>query len=353
MKLPVLTSTVILALASPTWASSPQPPNPAGPNCHIVQVAESSNAGKSYRQTSDQVLTSASVPDAVIFKGQKLIYYVNGDFDSHSIHVAALSDDSRTATVRGPITLDGEIIGDAVDPDLIVTDDGRLRLYYYVGMFTRPVRDPKPADFFSAISDDGINFSVEGVVATVRGGTAPTVVRKRDGSYLLAIPQGETMNIEIFESADGRGFRRIGSLRGGIPELSLAEDGTVEILFQDREGIRKLVSTDGGKSWTKAATNVLKGAAKGVASPSVIRLDEKRRTMFYFKARDGCSTPPTAYLTDKNALLPNAGHAGQAKGKPPLGDGVEPGAPRPRKPGSAKGEPPLGQGVQPGGTPRN
>lgn len=108
--------------------------------------------------------------------------------------------------------MDGEIVGDAVDPDLLVTEDGRLRLYYYVGIFTRPVAGKKPADFYSAISDDGINFKVEDVVATVKGGTDPTVVRRQDGTFLLAIPQGEGMNIGILESVDGRSFRKIGWL---------------------------------------------------------------------------------------------------------------------------------------------
>lgn len=342
MKFFIITSAFALAISASTFASSPKPPNPAGPNCHIVQSADSTNSGKSYRQISNQVITSASVPDAVIFKGEKLLYFVNGDFDSHSIHVSRLSDDSKVATNKAPIKLDGQIIGDAVDPDLIVTDDGRLRLYYYVGMFTRPVAGKKPADFFSAISDDGINFQVEGVVATVEGGTDPTVVRRQDGTYLLAIPQGERMNIEILESKDGRSFRKIGSLKGGIPELTLSETGDVEILFQDRDGIKKLRSPDGGRTWKNAARNILKGASTGVASPSVIRLDDKNRTMFYFKAREGCTTPPTAYLTDKNALLPNAGHSGQAKGKPPLGHGVNP-----TPMGNAKGKPPLGDGVTP------
>ena len=340
MKAQTILSALTLLVGTAAWASSPMPPNPAGPNCHIVQSALSKNSGKSYRQISKKVVASASVPDAVIFKGQKLLYFVNGDFDSHSIHVSELSDDNKIVQNKVPIKLDGNIIGDAVDPDLIVTDDGRLRLYYYVGMFTRPVIGKKPADFFSAISDDGINFTVEGVVATVDGGTDPTVMRRKDGTYLLAIPQGERMNIVIMESNDGRSFRKISSLKGGIPELTLSEKGEVEILFQDRDGIRKLRSKDGGKTWKNAANNVLKGASSGVTSPSILRVDNKNRIMFYFKARQGCTTPPTAYLIDKKSLLPNAGHSNQAQGDPPLGHGINP-APQ----GNAEGKPPLGDGV--------
>ncbi|MGB0785468.1 MAG: hypothetical protein ACPGRH_04835 [Alphaproteobacteria bacterium] len=342
MKLSGFTNILAFGLSLTTFASAQVVPNRAGPNCHIVQSANSSDGGQSYQQISEEVITSASVPEAVIFNGEKLLYFVNGDFDSHSIHVSTLSNDSRSVSNKLPIKLNGEIIGDAVDPDLIVTTDGRLRIYYYVGMFTRPVTENKPADFFSAVSDDGINFEVEGVIATVEGGTDPTVVRRQDGTYLLAIPQAERMNIEILESADGISFRKIGSLEGGIPELTLSESGNVEILFQDSEGIVKLTSQDGGRTWGNQGSSILKGASAGVASPSVIRLDEQNRTMFYFRAREGCTTAPNAYLTDKNALLPNAGHKGQAQGAPPLGDGV---SPTPQ--GNAEGPPPLGDGVAP------
>ena len=85
------------------------------------------------------MITSASVPDAVIFKDDKFLYFVNGDFDGHSIHVSSLSGDNKVAANKTPIKLDGEIVGDAVDPDLLVTEDGRLRLYYYVGISPDPL----------------------------------------------------------------------------------------------------------------------------------------------------------------------------------------------------------------------
>ena len=40
--------------------------------------------------------------------------------------------------------------------------------------------------------------------------------------------------------------------------------------------------------------------------------------LFYFKVKKGCSTPPTAYLEDKNAL------GLKEIGEPPLGHGVKP-----------------------------
>ena len=310
-------------------------PNTAGPNCHSLHVAYSENGGNSYNQIAEGIISSASVPDAVRFKGKNLIFYVNGDFDNHSIYVSEIGNDGKSPKVLGPITLDGKIIKDAVDPDLIVTLDGKLRLFYYVGLFTKPVTYPKPNKFYSAISDDGINFKVEGVVAELDNSTDPTVVELKDGSYLLAIPQGKELKITIFRSLDGYKFQKISSIRGGIPELAINSNGDPEILFQDQHGMVRQTSTDFGKSWKTNSANVLINGLVGAASPSILKISEQKRFLYYFSAKKGCTTDPTAYLEDKNALLPS-GHKSQAKGEPPLGHKSQ-----------AKGEPPLGHGVKP------
>ena len=133
---------------SPLFAQDKLLPNTAGPNCHSLHVAYSENGGNSYNQIAEGIISSASVPDAVRFKDKNLIYYVNGDFDNHSIYVSEIGNDGKSPKVLGPITLDGKIIKDAVDPDLIVTLDGKLRLFYYVGLFTKPVTYPKPNKFY-------------------------------------------------------------------------------------------------------------------------------------------------------------------------------------------------------------
>ena len=310
-------------------------PNHAGPNCHSLHVAFSKNGGNSYNHLVKGIINSASVPDAVRFKDKNLIYYVNGDFNNHSIYVSEIGNDGKSPKVLGPIKLDGKIIKDAVDPDLIVTPDGKLRLFYYVGLFTKPVTFPRPNKFYSAISDDGINFKVEGVVAELDNSTDPTVARLNDGSYLLAITQGKELKITIFRSMDGYKFKKITSIRGGIPELAIASDGNPEILFQDQHGMVRQTSTDLGNTWKTERKNVLINGLVGAASPSILKISEQKRFLYYLSARKGCTTDPTAYLEDKNALLPN-GNKGQAKGEPPLGHKSQ-----------AKGEPPLGHGVKP------
>ena len=292
----------------------------SGPNCHIVHSAKSNNSGDSFKNISTNLLKSASVPEGIIFNNKKLIYYVNGDFDNHSIYVSEVSNDLKKTKIIGPIKLNGKINKNAVDPDLIITDEGKIRLFYYVGLFTKPVIGKKPNKFYSAISDDGINFTTEGVIAELDNATDPTVIKLHNGNYLLAMAQGDIQNIVIFKSLDGKKFNKISSLKGGIPEFSITENGEPELLFQDSNGFIKMTSFDGGVKWKKTKRNVLKSNSKGSASPSVIRINEKERIMFYFKIENGCSTPPNAYLEDKNALGPSSDEMGE----PPLGHGIEP-----------------------------
>ena len=108
-----------------------------------------------------------------------------------------------------------------------------------------------------------------------------------------------------------------------------------QILFQDQQGMVRQASTDFGKSWNTVSKNVLNNAPVGAASPSILEVSDKRRFLYYFSAKKGCTTDPTAYLEDKNALIPKD-HKSQGKGEPPLGHKSQ-----------AKGEPPLGHGVEP------
>ena len=329
----------ILILIDISFAQNQPSANTAGPNCHIINSSLSNNNGKSYKISSNNLLQSASVPDAVNFKSRNLLYYVNGNFDNHSIHVAELDKNGRNLKKIGPITLNGEIIKDAVDPDLIVTKDGRLRLFYYVGLFTKPVTYPKPNKFYSAISDDGVNFKIEGVIATLDNATDPSVTILNDKTYLLAIAQPEMYKIVFFISNDGYNFRQISELKGGIPELSNNNNGEPELIFQESSGFTLYSSKDNGKNWQRIKKNILSDSPVGVASPTILKISNNQRQMYYVTIKKDCSTPPTAYLEDKGAL-----NNMQEMGPPPLGHGADPAK---NKNMQEMGPPPLGHGVNP------
>ena len=106
---------ILLIIACQIGTVKANASNTAGPNCHLIHLAMSADDGQSYNHIKKKLMVSASVPDVVKFKGKKLVYYVNGDFDKHSIHVAELTNNGKAVKELGPIRLNGKIIKDAVD----------------------------------------------------------------------------------------------------------------------------------------------------------------------------------------------------------------------------------------------
>lgn len=323
MKIFMLSTLVGLFCTGNLYAQS-MPLLQSGPNCHIVNVAKSTDDGASYRQIAKNVLKAASVPDAVSFEGKSLIYYVNGGggFEKHSIYVSELTGNGTSSKVIGPIKIDGEIVKDAVDPDLIVMPNGKLRLFYYVGYFTVPVKEPKPNKIYSAISSDGINFKSEGAVVSLKNPSDPTVAMLKDGSFLLAVPQGERMQITLYTSKTGYNFKKLKTISGGIPELSIRSDGAVNLTYQEKDMVLK-TSVDGGKTWVTSSRNLVKGAPTGSSSPSIMKLKGKESLMYYFWGQKNCTTSPTEFLKDKGALG-GMQPINSQMGEPPLGHGVKP-----------------------------
>ena len=317
-------STFVGLFCTGTLYSQSMPPLPSGPNCHIVNVAKSINDGASYKQIAKNVLKSASVPDAVNFKGKNLIYYVNGSggYEEHSIYVSELTRNGTSSKVIGPIKIDGKIVKDAVDPDLIVMPNGKIRLFYYVGYFTVPVKDPKPNKIYSAISSDGINFKSEGAVVSLKNPSDPSVAMLKNGSFLLAVPQGEKKQITLYTSQTGYNFKKLKTIAGGIPELFVGSDGTINLMYQEKDMVLQ-TSVNGGKTWVTSSRNLVEGSPTGSSSPSVLKLKGKESLMYYFWSQKNCTTSPTEFLKDKGSL--GAMQPKNSKmGEPPLGHGVKP-----------------------------
>jgi len=312
-----------------------------GPNCHQTAIATSRD-GMSFTPDG-QILERASVPDGVRLPGGGLgVYYVTGG-DDHGIFLGRLVG-SRWE--RGEkVLLDGAFDGNAVDPDAVNLPDGRIRLFYYRGAFVAGAVPSQMAPFYSAISTDGVRFTVEGKVFEIEGGTDPSAVQLPDGSWLLAVARAQAREMVIARSADGKVFERVATLaNGGIPELNVLADGRVRIFFNGSggagtpPGMVSRISADGGRTWTdERGTRLnLQGFA---ADPSVVRLDNGQYRMFYKTADQACEQA-------NRPAMPVGGPAGMPKGAPQtFGPGQQPLPPIPVGPGGVQGQPkgPLGQ----------
>ena len=291
-------------------------PAPGGPYFHQVYRAHSGD-GLDFAPENQLVLDHASVPDAVLMPdGSTLLYYVNGLTEQHGIWVATQSPEGAWGVIDC-VRLDGEFNGNAVDPDVILLDDGRLRLFYYEGRFVgpRPLSGEEPPHpIYSAVSRDGVNFSVEARLLAVEGVTDPSVVRLPSGAWLMALSQGprtllahsqdgNTFQLRgdpiklggvlelalsqgprtlLAHSQDGNTFQLRGDpiKLGGVLELALLPGGRLR-LYVSAMGIKSLISEDNGVTWTEEPGTRLSSRDGGIlADPSLISSNGEW-TMYY------------------------------------------------------------------------
>ncbi|TAK75556.1 MAG: hypothetical protein EPO16_08735 [Dehalococcoidia bacterium] len=84
--------------------------------------------------------------------------------------------------------------------------------------------------------------------------TDPSVIRLPDGSWLMAVSQGQ--RTALARSADGLRFEPYASVDfGGVPELALLPDGRVR-LYTCGRGIQAHLSSDAGATWTPEARDI-------------------------------------------------------------------------------------------------
>jgi hypothetical protein len=240
------------------------PPPANGPANHKVGHAVSSD-GLVFADSGAPALPKASVPDAVERPGgETLVYYVSGEAGRHGIHVGRLSASGEIVPFDC-VRLDGAYDGHAVDPDVVLLADGRIRLFYRADFgLDNPPGTPA---IQSAVSSDGVHFTIEGIALETAGGADPSVTRLADGSWLMATPGRQI--VFLASSDDGLHFTPMGSVPiDGIPELW--STGEQVHLLAGSDQLRNLVSSDGGVTWSQGpALTVNLPAESGFGSPSI------------------------------------------------------------------------------------
>jgi hypothetical protein len=84
--------------------------------------------------------------------------------------------------------------------------------------------------------------------------TDPSALQLADGSWLMAISDGQTTRLA--RSSTGLSFTQYATVTsGGVPELAPTSDGRVR-LYVCSGGILSYVSADAGSSWTREGTVV-------------------------------------------------------------------------------------------------
>ncbi len=241
--------------------------------------------GITWTDLGDPIAKSASVPDIIELtsatehfeEGTLLTYFVDGTEDHDTNRAPRLiysTDKGQTWSNRIETTItDMPSTHVAVDPSLVQTEDGTLRMYYFD--FGRNPANPnyKTYQFHSATSSDGINFTYEGVVFESENTiTDPDVVVTHKGPILF-FADHTTGSIALSSGISETNF--VGSApidATGIPG-AVVEPAQVAVYSCGNGHItRQTIGIDGT---TSEPLNVIKETLQGViCDPSVIILED-------------------------------------------------------------------------------
>ncbi|MBI2411182.1 MAG: exo-alpha-sialidase [Candidatus Kerfeldbacteria bacterium] len=254
---------------------------------HDVYVTSSSDPS-SFTDADTPAITYASVPDGVLLQqtttagdaGDILVYFVRS-----GICMSKSSDNGATWSDPLAVNFDGldDSIG-AYDPSLIQLEDGTLRMYF----FGSTVQDADPASMegehpmYSALSDDGVNFTMEDDERlSVESITDPEVLRLND-TWIMYVSNGS--NSLIATSTNGLDFTLTGSSwsGGGIPGVYVDEDDTVHI-YGCSGGVNTATSTDGINFGNTTSGVIPQDADMTTCDPSPVLLNDGTILMVYKK----------------------------------------------------------------------
>lgn len=225
-----------------------------GPFYHSVRKAVSKD-GLAFTDEDGTILEQASVPDVIRMPdGRIIIYAVDGGRRSNSGLMAAVSDDDGKTWQQGSLRVQSEKHFDGVDPDAVVLEDGRVRLFYVDFPDRKPKLDERGIPILggemiqirSALSEDGIRFVEEkGVRYEVPGMmvTDPDVIKIGE-KWVMYLSRGPE-NVAL-TSDDGRTFSVFKTIRpdGSVSNTVPIGEGVYRQYFC-RNGISSATSTDG------------------------------------------------------------------------------------------------------------
>ncbi len=114
-----------------------------------------STDGLTWTRTDQLITDQANVPSVVVKDGRIFVYFVTWAEELRNQIAVAISTDGGKSWVFKEIIITGRQ-GNPTDPDVVLLSDGTFRLY-----FTSQIPDVSEIQTFSAMSDDGITFTLE------------------------------------------------------------------------------------------------------------------------------------------------------------------------------------------------
>lgn len=226
----------------------------------------------------------ASVPGAVMKDGIIFVYFVDVSTDGikEQLGMVKSTDEGQTWTEPTTLTISG--LGDkaTADPAAVITDDGQIRLYYFdinEPRINKPASGIEPSNkIYSAISDNGVNFTQEdGVRLEYQGAFDPDVLWV-DGTWYMYTGDLQGNKVNLATSSDGLTFTHQGTAYqgGAVPDV-WHEDGSWHLYTV---GINIATSSD-GITFTDSLKRFTDPNFMVTADPSVVRLSNEFYLMLY------------------------------------------------------------------------
>lgn len=263
---------------TPKSNSANQDPN--GPYFHKIYLAASKD-GLTWEKQEKVLFDHASVPGAVIKDGVIYLYFVDASDDAGDQPSVGISKDLGQTFQKQTIKIKGAD-SPAVDPDPVLLDSGRIRLYYFVS--PTDVGDPAaasgPHKIMSAESSDGINFENVSEVFAEENITDPDVF-KTAKDWRLFISKGTDLDLAV-SNDNGATFQRQNDFSWNNGGVSGTADisGTLRTYYCGQGGIDSATGAETGKLTAESGVRVAE-SGKIVCDPSVIELPDKTFLMFY------------------------------------------------------------------------
>ncbi|MFH1536567.1 MAG: hypothetical protein ABID45_01105 [Patescibacteria group bacterium] len=261
-----------------------------GPYNDIISFATSTDL-LNWTDTETILCEHCSVGDAIYKDGEIYFYFVDVSEDgvAEKLGLITSDDNGLTWSEKQFITIEG--IGDkaAVDPSPLLEDNGQIRLFYFDieeerSSGARPGTTGATNKIYSAISDDGLNFTEEeGVRFEYEGIFDPDVIKVGDEYKMYT---GDIMGNSVYLATSTNGldfeYEALVYTEGAIPEVFY----TGENYYLFTGGIDISESLDGTR-FTKTTNRFESNISMLTADPSVIQLDDESYILFYKTSKMG------------------------------------------------------------------
>jgi len=236
-------------------------------------------------QPSGAILAEhASVPGAVIKDGIIYVYFVDVSQNGIKEQLGMVKSADQGQSWSEPTTLSISGLGNkaTADPAPLLLEDGSIRLFYFDINESRinklPIDQEPLNQIYSAISEDGINFSQEEGVRFTKIGAFDPDVEKMGEIYRMYVGDLKGNRVLSATSEDGLTFTEEGTAYSGgaVPDV-FYDDGTYYLFTA---GIDTATSTD-GITFSATGRHFSDPNYMVTADPSVVKIADGSYLMIY------------------------------------------------------------------------